>query len=73
MSSCLQTLSKVAKVKVLIQQCGVCVFHKILLSFFMLTILPKFFQTVKTKFRIFLIILFFLRYQTKKVPDEGTK
>ena len=73
MSSCLQTLSKVAKVKVLIQQCGVRVFHKILLSFFMLTILPKFFQTVKTKFRIFLIILFFIRYQTKKVPDEGTK
>ena len=69
MSSCLQTLSKVAKVKVLIQQCGVRVFHKILLSFFMLTILPKIFQAVKPKFRIFLIILFFSTYINKKVPD----
>jgi len=35
----------------------------------MLTILPKIFQAVKPKFRIFLIILFFLRIVTKKAPN----
>ena len=35
----------------------------------MLTILPKIFQAVNPKFRIFLIILFFYVYQQKKVPD----
>jgi len=35
----------------------------------MLTILPKIFQAVKPKFRIFLIILFFSTYINKKVPD----
>ena len=69
MSSCLQTLSKVAKVKVLIQQCGVRVFHKILLSFFYVDYLTENFSRCQAEIQNFFnYLIFFYVYQQKKCP-----